>query len=256
MNKAMIDIFSRYGIGQETLNGCIIASGGGTTAEIYMLGAIHGLIPVQFKMLIGTKKDAGCIEKAAKLDVPRMTVARKDHPNQKSFNEAISTIVQDLGIDILFLAGCNQEIYPMPGVYIINNHPASQDEDGGKGMYDIMVHEHVLKRIADKILRHPHLMNEIHRTCVDHHEVIPRKSGAEGMDVGTSLARVWVDIPPDIIRRLMEDPSDPNNVRERAKELQKQVMKYEYMSILVNALMDVERILDARRHGIKLGGLK
>jgi hypothetical protein len=139
----------------------------------------------------------------------------------------------------------------MKGVYSVNNHPAPEKLDGGKGMYDIMVHEHVLMRIADKIKRYPHLLNEAHRTSVDHHEVFPREKDEEGMDIGISLSSVWVDIPPFIITNFM---SGDFSLRVAAEHLQKHVMKYEYQAILGNAAMDVQRVIDAKKYGIKLGG--
>lgn len=250
--NSMQELFKEHGIGDEIIDAAIIASGGGTTAEVYMLGARDGWIPgVSIKVLISTKEDAGCIQKAKDSGAPSVVVARKKYATRGSFNRAIRQVLHKHKVELVYLAGCNQEIYPCKGVYISNNHPAPKDMDGGKGMHDTTVHEHVLLRIQDEIKRYPHKISDVWRTCVDHHEAISRNPYEKGMDIGTSLTRIWVDIPPFIIEGLMKrNFSFP----EAAELLQKHVMKYEYVQIISSAISDAERVRDAKLYGIKLGG--
>jgi len=244
-----------YGIGiDELVDTAAIASGGGSTAKVYMLGARDGWIPgLRFKVLISTKEDVGCIEKAKECGVPCVVVNRKSFATQTAFNGKIYSVLRKHRVELAFLAGCNQEIYGIPGIYIPNNHPAPKKTDGGKGMYDIMAHEHVLLRIKDEISRYPHLINAVHRTCVDHHEAISRDSNKRGMDIGELLTTVWVDIPPYIINGLMDGSLE---LRPAAEALQKHVMKYEYMSIISNAMMAAQRVRDAKKYGIRIGGFE
>ncbi|MBU2028300.1 hypothetical protein KJ761_00195 [Patescibacteria group bacterium] len=254
--SSMRDIFKKHGIGvEDEIAAAIIASGGGTTAEIYMLGARDRWIPgVRIKLLISTKEGAGCIEKALECGVSSVTVDRKSffkgQPGQEDFNKKIASILRDYGIELIYLAGCNQEIYPIRGIYIANNHPASKETDGGKGMHDIMVHEHVLLGIKDEISRYPHLINKVHRTRIDHHEAISRKPEEKGMDIGDLLSTTWVDIPRLIVDGLMGGL----DVQKMAQNLQRHVMKYEYMSIISAAMADAERVRDAKLYHIQLGG--
>lgn len=249
--KTLTDLFSGY-VGTELTSSAIIASAGGSTANVYMLGVKEGWIPgLQMKLLISTVEGAGCVDKARACSVPDITVNRKSYRTQDAFNDEIAATLNAYGIELAFLAGCDQFIRACPGTYISNNHPAPKETDGGKGMHDKMVHEHVLLRIRDEISRYPHRINEVHRTCIDHHEAIPRDPFKKGMDIGDPLTTVWVDIPPYIIYDFMNDRI---SLHEAAVLLQAHVMRYEYASIISNAIMDGMRVRDAKKYEIKIGG--
>lgn len=244
ITNSMWELFGSY-IANHIINCAVIASGGGTTANIFMIGARDGWIPgIEIKILICTKAGEKCIDKAIACGVPWVLVNRKDYLTQDEFNDEIAKVLKKYGVELAFTAGCNQRMRACPGVYFSNNHPAPTDSDGGTGMYDIMVHEHVIKRIADKISRHPYLINEEHRTRIDHHEVFPRDPSKKGMDEGDLLATTWVDIPPYIITGFMDGSF---TLREAAELLQQHVMKYEYMSIISNAIIDAQRVRDAKK---------
>ncbi|MDX9914028.1 MAG: hypothetical protein RBS77_05625 [Candidatus Moranbacteria bacterium] len=250
--KTLSSLLGGYIGAEEPVNAAVIASGGGTTAEVYMLGVKEGWIPgLQMRLLISTVKGAGCIKKARACDEICVVVNRKSFSSQDAFNDEIAAILNLYGVELAFLAGCDQFIRACPGIYISNNHPAPKETDGGKGMHDKMVHEHVLARIRDEISRYPHRINEVHRTCIDHHEAIPRDPSKKGMDIGDPLTTVWVDIPPYIIYDFMKDRI---SLHEAAELLQKHVMRYEYASIISNAIMDGMRVRDAKKYGIKIGG--
>lgn len=252
-NNSMQILLAKHGIGTgQIIDAAIIASGGGSTAEIYMAGARDGWIPgVNIKVLISTKEDAGCLVVAAIYGVPSVVVARKNYATIEEFNEEVYRILTQYGVELVYLAGCNNEIFSIRGKYITNNHPAPKDTDGGKGMHQVMAHEHVLERIQDEIKRYPHRISDVWRTRVDHHEAISRKPGEKGMDVGELLTTIWVDIPPPIIWQLIEKMI---TLRVAAERLQKHVMKYEYIQIISSAISDAERVRDAKLYGIKLGG--
>ena len=200
------------------IDAAIIASGGGTTAEIYMAGALDGTIPgVNIKVLISTHEDVGCIEKAKLYGVRAVVVARKKYVTQREFNRAIRRVLHRYGIELAYLAGCNFEIFPIKGIYITNNHPAPKDTDGGKGMHQEYAHEHVLSRIMDEIKRYPGRIDNIWRTRIDHHEAISRRPWEKGMDIGDPLTTIWVDIPPYIITSLK---TGTFTLREAAERLQ------------------------------------
>lgn len=249
--SVLMNLLNKYIGSEELINTAIIASGGGTTAEVYMLGIKEGWIPgLKMNLLISTAVGAGCIDRAQNCGVTPVVVNRKSFKSQDAFNDEIASVLKAYRVKLAFLAGCNQFIRPCFGVYFANNHPAPKETDGGKGMYDIMAHEHVLMRIKDEISRHPHRISEVHRTCVDHHEAASRNPFKQGMDIGEPLATTWVDIPPYIIYDFM---SDRISLREAAELLQKHVMRYEYVSIISNAIMGGMRVRDAEKYGIKLG---
>jgi len=250
--KSLSSLLKGY-IGEELINTAIIASGGGTTAEVYMLGVKEGWIRgLDMKLLISTVKGAGCLGRAKNCGVRTVTINRKSFgKNQDAFNDEIAITLDALEIELVFLAGCNQFIRACPGIYFANNHPAPKETDGGRGMHDIMLHEHVLMRIKDKISRYPHMISEVHRTCIDHHEAMPRDISKQGMDIGDPLTTAWVDIPPYIISGFVEGKFD---LRSAAELLQKHVMRYEYASIISSATMDGMRVRDAKKYGIKIGG--
>lgn len=253
MKNILEGFFEILGVNGKPVRGAFLASGGGTTAWFYMICAKSGFIPwLVPALLICTKKEAGAAQKAEKLEIPHATVARSDYESLKDFNIEIARVLKENKIEIAFTAGCIHKILPVEGVYFVNNHPAPTLTDGGKGMYDRMVHEHVIERIMDDIRRHPEKIHDVHRTCVTHHEVFRRKPPfTEGMDTGTVLSEMWVDILPKIIEDCYKGKI---STEEAAKLLQKHVMQYEYVSIISNASAGVLRVLHAREYGIKLGG--
>lgn len=227
----------------------IIASGRGSTGEKVMIaGKKRFLENGEVVLLISTDPNAGCIEKAKKHHIP-WTVVAPDRSIKKlclrnvEWNCRLHEIVKNNNIEILILAGCDYEVFLIEGVIIFNTHPADTIAHGGRHMFGLAVHRHVLNSIRDEIYREMKTVNEQHWTTVNFHEVI------EGMDKGKPILQIHVKIPKSIVQKLV---SGKMRIREASKRLQKHVLKYEYLILPAAVNILIHEVLMKTKQAGKL----
>ena len=204
----------------EKVRVALVASCGGTDANSVMKAYKQDHLPAncEIVVLISTKEGAGCLEKAAALGIPSVVIPRKGR-KLADFHEEITQYWRDQNIELVFSLGCVVILPLMPGVIIYNIHPAHPEYHGGRDMYGLAVHEHVLSTIVDKKRRE--WESEDHRwfTYPTVHEV------TEQPDHGRPLVQLCVEIPPDII----ELATQPGQLTEAAERLQKLVLPFEWL---------------------------
>lgn len=206
----------------EKVRTALIASGGGTDAYAIMTAYNSGQIPnIDLQLLISTKSDAGCLEKANSCNIPAITLDRKKSDGRVAFNENLVTNLQLQKIKLVFLVGCIVKIPTMQGITIYNIHPADIETCGGAGMYGLEPHKKVLTDITDLISRgKKDLFKDRFYTEPTVHEVEPK------YDSGQCLLRLKVEIPKKIIHDFI---NKPENREEIAAKLQQHVLPYEWM---------------------------
>lgn len=205
----------------EAIHGGIIASGSGTDANAVMCAYNKGFMPeiADFR-LISTKEGAGCIGKAEMQKVKSEVIECKKKDDVPDFNHRLSRYIKDHHIELLVLAGCVWEIYPIDGVLMINIHPADTVTHGGRYMYGLKVHERVLTEVMDIIYRELKTPDDEFDTYVTVHEV------GFPIDQGPVLMRAPVKIPGDIIAALHKGTL---SLKVAAERLQKHVIEYEWI---------------------------
>ncbi len=213
----------------EPVRIAIVASGGGSTGDKIMRAYNRDVLENgRVVLLISTNLAAGCIEKAKKQGVPWIVVTPdKDaiknlDARKEDWNRRLKKVVRDNNIQLLILAGCVLEVFPIKGVIIYNTHPADTLAHGGRHMHGLAVHRHVLNSIRDEIYREMKTVNDQFWTTVNFHEVI------EGMDKGKPILQIHVKIPRLLIQRFI---SGKIRIGEAAKRLQKHVLQYEYLML-------------------------
>lgn len=205
---------------QERVKIMIVASGGGSTANVIMKHCCKGLVPnCEIVMLVSTKEGAGCLKKAANNGVKSMVHPANLKTDSKAWNEKLEGIVRTHKIQMVILAGCAREVFPMKGIVIYNTHPAEIERFGGRTMYALKPHRYVLLDIRDRIERERASVDEQFCTTITFHRV------DKGIDTGAPLLRVGVPIPKNIVRRLI---SGSLHIGEASDKLQKHVLKREY----------------------------
>jgi len=218
----------------------IVASGSGTDANAIMSSWRRGQISNVSKIILfGTKEDAGCFSKAFNNNIGSRLVECKDKDGVPDFNQRLKLQCEAEKIDMLFLAGCVWEIYTRElGIPVFNIHPAFTKNHGGRHMYGLAVHKHVLAQIKDEIFREVRSVVEDFFTQICVHQV----HHAAGIDGGKIIITVDVPIPKNIILKLVNDA----DIKELAEELQKYVLQYEHMILpsAVNILAKMEIDLD------------
>jgi phosphoribosylglycinamide formyltransferase-1 len=221
------------------INAGIIASGSGTDANAVMSAYYRGFIPeIADLILISTKIGAGCLAKAENNKVNNVVIECKTREEVPDFNQRLGQFVKGNNIQLIVLAGCVWEIYPIEGVLMINIHPADTLKYGGRHMYGLKVHERVLSDIMDIIYREIKKPEDDFETYVTVHEV------GFPIDQGPVIMRAPVRIPNKIIKSLN---SGTQSLKKAAEHLQKHVLEYEWIFLPAGVRAAARRILDEKR---------
>lgn len=133
------------------LNVVVLVSGGGTNLQA-IIDAVekNEITNVCIKAVISNNKNAYALERARNHSIEAICISPKDYASRDLFNEALINKIDELGVDLIVLAGCLVVIpkklvlkYPNK---IINVHPSLIPSFCGTGFYGLKVHEEVLKR--------------------------------------------------------------------------------------------------------------
>ena len=133
------------------LNVVVLVSGGGTNLQAIIDAVEKNVITnVCIKAVISNNKNAYALERARNHSIEAICISPKDYASRDLFNEALINKIDELGVDLIVLAGCLVVIpkklvlkYPNK---IINVHPSLIPSFCGTGFYGLKVHEEVLKR--------------------------------------------------------------------------------------------------------------
>lgn len=129
----------------------VLVSGGGTNLQALMDAISRGELPgVGIEVVISNKEDAYALERAKKNNVPSRVIGRKDYQTKEEFGEALLSVIDNYGVDLVVMAGC---LIILPECIIrsyrnriINVHPSLIPSFCGVGYYGLKVHEAVLER--------------------------------------------------------------------------------------------------------------
>lgn len=213
------------------------ASGSGTDADSIMKAWRAGCIPeIEDILLVSTKEGAGCLDKANDCLVKSCLALCKGPSEIGYFNRNLKVVLQDAGINLVFLVGCVHKVFTIDGIPIYNIHPADPKKHGGDTMYGLAVHEHVLEEIGDLMARGRGMTRTRFFTFPTVHEV-----DYGGYDTGNILLQQSVEIPPIIINEYIEGKTDP---LKAAKKLQDHVLPYEHLMLPAAVRMAARRILE------------
>lgn len=219
----------------ERIRLALIASGSGTDADSIMAAWDQGCLPeILPPLLISTKKDAGCLEKARRHGVESRVVDYRSFTDPDRFNEEMTRVLRSYAIELVFLVGCIHKIYPVEGIPQYNIHPADPVAHGGDKMYGLAVHRHVLEEIIDLLSRGKKTLKDPFYTYPTVHEA------TWDYDGGDMLLRQAVRIPPDLIREVYEGKKE---ILEAAQALQQLVLPYEWLMLPAAVRMAARRIL-------------
>ena len=125
-----------------------LISGRGSNFEAIVKTAQKEQWPVQFAGVIANHSAAKGLDFARLQGIPAFTIEHQEHATRESFDAALIQQIDELGADLVVLAGFMRIL--TPGFIrhfegrLINIHPALLPKYGGKGMYGHFVHEAVI----------------------------------------------------------------------------------------------------------------
>ena len=135
----------------KTLRMTVLVSGGGTNLQAIIDGIGNGSITnAEIVGVISNNPGVYALERAAKAGIPAFVISPKAFSDRAAFNTALKEKIDELGTDLVVLAGC---LVTIPEILIdayenriINIHPALIPAFCGKGYYGLKVHEAALAR--------------------------------------------------------------------------------------------------------------
>lgn len=125
----------------------VLLSGGGRTLQNLLDRIQDGSLPARIEVVVSSHPGVKGLERAAKKNIPAVTVDYKAFPDTKAFSEAVTKELDRHPIDLVVMAGFIRK-YLFPKKYagrVLNIHPALLPDFGGKGFHGHHVHEAVLK---------------------------------------------------------------------------------------------------------------
>jgi phosphoribosylglycinamide formyltransferase-1 len=125
-----------------------LASHGGSSAR-FLIDAMHsGELDAQPGTLITNNRDSAIYHWCLEHEFPVRHISAKTHRGDENADEAICTVLEAAGTDLVVCSGYMKQIGPRTlrafAGRILNIHPALLPRHGGKGMYGDKVHAAVL----------------------------------------------------------------------------------------------------------------
>ena len=128
----------------------VLVSGGGTNLQALIDAQHRGeIVNGEIAAVIASTPNAYALERAKKAGIPGYVVARKEYPSSQAMTIALTEKLQELGIDLVVLAGfmtilTGEMVQSYPNA-ILNIHPALIPSFAGPGCYGLHVHEKALE---------------------------------------------------------------------------------------------------------------
>ena len=143
----------------------VFVSGGGTNLQALIDAEKSGIIKSgKIEIVISDKADAYALERAKNNGI-KTAVVIKEKGRQKEFEDELSKILKDNGIQMIILAGfmciLSADFTSQWPERIINIHPSLIPSFCGKGCYGLHVHEKALEYGVKVTGATVHFVNEI-----------------------------------------------------------------------------------------------
>ena len=173
----------------------VLVSGGGTNLQALLDTQARGDLPYgEIVVVISSAPGAYALERAKNAGVPGFAVSRKALGSQEAFEEGISSLLREYGVDLIILAGflsiLSADFTRQWPRRILNVHPSLIPSFCGDGYYGLRVHEEALKRGVKVTGATVHFVNGI----TDGGEIIFQKA----------VSVLPGDTPEVLQRRVME----------------------------------------------------
>jgi phosphoribosylglycinamide formyltransferase 1 len=126
----------------------VLISGGGSTLANFLKCQQAGLLNAEFPLVIASRPDCGGLQVAKNGGIRAEAVARKDFKSTEEFSERVFSLLREVNVDLVTLAGylCLLRVPPDFANRVMNIHPGLIPSFCGKGLYGMKVHEAVLGR--------------------------------------------------------------------------------------------------------------
>ena len=143
----------------------VLVSGGGTNLQAIIDAVNNGTITnTEIVGVISNNKNAYALERAAKAGIANKCISPKSFETRAQFNEALLNAVDEMGADLIVLAGFLVVIPEMMidryRNRIINIHPSLIPAFCGTGFYGLKVNEAALEKGVKVVGATAHFVDE------------------------------------------------------------------------------------------------
>ncbi len=124
----------------------VLISGGGTTLRNLIELRERGMLPVDFRLVLSSKSQAGGLKYAESAKIRVIVVAKKKTQSAQEHSESVFGPVRDSGAELVVMGGYLQHVL-IPADFekkVINIHPSLIPSFSGQGMYGLKVHQAAL----------------------------------------------------------------------------------------------------------------
>lgn len=154
----------------------VLVSGGGTNLQALINAQGSTLRSGRISLVVSNNQDAYALERAKQAGIETAVILKKECGSQAAFEDALMSLLDSHGIDIIVLAGFMTILterftshYPKR---ILNVHPSLIPSFCGEGFYGLRVHEEALRYGVKVTGATVHFVNEI----PDGGEIIAQKA--------------------------------------------------------------------------------
>jgi len=160
-----------------TLPVAVLVSGRGSNLEAILEACASGALDARVVLVASNRPAVPALERAARAGVPSVTFQLRDYPDRTSAHAAMAGAIAEAGARLVVLAGFDHILAPLffvklPGVPVINLHPALLPLFGGRGMHGERVHAAVL---ASGATESGCTVHRVHPETVDLGEVVVQR---------------------------------------------------------------------------------
>jgi phosphoribosylglycinamide formyltransferase 1 len=177
-----------------TLPVAVLVSGRGSNLQAILDACAADRVDARVVLVVANRAGIPAIERAERAGVPHAVFELRDRENRAATHAAMAAAIADAGAKLVVLAGFDHILAPsffvgLPGVPVVNLHPALLPLFGGRGMHGDKVHAAVLRSGATESGCTVH---RVHPETVDLGEVIVQRRVPilPGDDANTLAARV------------------------------------------------------------------
>lgn len=143
----------------------VFVSGGGTNLQALIDAQGNVIKSGEIALVLSDKKDAYALQRAEKAGIKTVVIDRKECVSQEGFEDAIASVLEENGIEMIVLAGfmriLGEKFVKRYPDRIINVHPSLIPSFCGKGYYGLTVHEKALEYGVKVTGATVHYVNEI-----------------------------------------------------------------------------------------------
>jgi phosphoribosylglycinamide formyltransferase-1 len=125
----------------------VLISGGGSTLRNLIAKRTEGTLPVEFRLVVSSRRDAPGLQFASQAEIPSRVIRKRDFADPESHSQAVFNAIRGSGASLVVMGGYLEHLLIPPDFdhRVLNVHPSLIPAFCGQGMYGLRVHEAAIR---------------------------------------------------------------------------------------------------------------